>query len=744
MQKKRSSVVRSTVAISEILLIVSLSFAVAFLLSEEVGVVSATVAPLPADASFFSKLFRQGAFSSKAAATGTSTSGAAGAQSYEAIMSGQSAGTTSTAASGATGTTTGSQGFGIMKSIGNVASGKSTFGFGSGVTGSVVGALAQGLFWGGILYVGIKFLAPMLGASEDTANALATAALAGGVGGGVLKATSIYINGGAQGAGFGPLSAGQFGFFGGVAIAVVVFLVMYKKEKKQLVNFQCLPWEAPLKGEKCEECNNDPFKPCTEYRCKSLGQGCQLLNPNTGKEQCTWVAKGDVNSPKITPWTEPLRPIDARYVPDTAVRPPAIGSKIVMTNKEGGCLDAFTPLQFGIITNEPAQCKLDYNHTQKFDDMQFYFGGDNYYKYNHTQKMRLPGPGADVDLAPLLRNDGSFALYTRCRDANGNENVDEYSIAFCVNQGPDTTPPLVEGTSIISGSPVRYKVDQLPIEVYVNEPAECRWSTMSKAFEDMENRMQCPTDTSDFNSDLSYTCIANLTGIKDRDDNTFFFRCKDQPGVSEADRNVMVQSHELLLKGSQALTIDSVGPNNTISGSTSAVSVTLSVQTSNGANEGVAVCSFSNKSAPASDFITMFNTNSYLHTQQLSVPTGSYTAHFRCVDAGGNVATTSTSFRVNVDKQAPRVTRVYRDQALKVTTDEDAECRYSTTSCNFAIKDGLRMQYQNVDTKTRHFADWKSGVTYYVRCLDSYGNEPDPATCSVIARPVELAQASAS
>ncbi len=699
MQKKGVGVLRS-LAFGEIILIISVSFAIAFLLSEEVGIVNANPQYISGTsaADIIAKSQTQAPATGGWFAKGGHVKGGAG----------------------------GSGGGTITQGISNIAKGQ---GFG---LGPVSGALVQGLFWGGVLYVGAKFLLPILGASKETADVAATALLVGGISGGVMKAYVLH-----SGKAFFKLTANQAGFVSGLAIAAIVFLLLYKKEKKQLVNFQCLPWEPPLKGGKCEECNKDPFKPCTEYRCKSLGQGCQLLNPNTGKEQCTWVTKNDVESPKITPWTEPLRPVDARYVPDTAIRPPAIGTKIV-SSKNNGCIDAFTPLQFGIITNEPAQCKLDYNHTQKFDEMQFFFGGENYYAYNHTQKMRLPGAGADVDLAPLLNNDGHFALYTRCRDANGNENVDEYSISFCVNQGPDTTPPLIEGTSIISRSPVQYKVGQLPVEVYVNEPAECRWSTQSKAFEDMENSLRCATDVSQFNSDLSYTCTTNVTGIKDREDNTFYFRCKDQPGKEEKDRNVMVQSHELVLKGSQLLTIDSVGPNGTISGSSNAVPVTLSVQTSNGANEGVSVCSFSNKSAPASDFITMFTTNSYTHSQQLTVPAGAYTVHFRCVDAGGNLATTSTSFTVKSDKQAPQVTRVYRDQALKVTTDEEAECRYSTTSCNFAIREGLRMQYQSVDTKTRHFADWKQGVTYYIRCVDSYGNEPDPAACSVIARPIDL------
>ncbi len=703
MQKKRQRAV-SSIAFGEIFLILSLSFAIAFLLSEKVGVVSAD--PL--------------------------------AGVYGSI--GESAATTAESNT-LIGTKTGGD-FSLTKGIGQVASGKATLGFTNPVTAGVAGSLAQGLFWGGVLFAGVKLLAPLLGVGKETTNALATAALVGGIGGGVIKSTVVYVHGGLEGAKIGSLTAGQAGFFGGLIITAVVFLVMYKKEKKQLVSFQCLPWEPPLKGERCEDCNKDPLKPCTEYRCKSLGQGCQLLNPNTGKEQCTWVSKFDVESPKITPWVEPLRPVDARYVPDTAVRPPAIGTKVV-ASKNNGCLDAFTPLQFGIITNEPAQCKVDYNHTQKFDDMQFFFGGDNYYSYNHTQKMRLPG-GADSDITPLLNNDGHFALYTRCRDANGNENVDEYSISFCVNQGPDTTPPRIEGTSITTGSPVQYKIEQLPIEVYVNEPVECRWSTQSKAYDDMENAMRCANDVAQFNSDLSYTCTTNLTGIKDREENKFYFRCKDQPGKEEKERNVMAQSHELSLMGSQSLTIDSVAPNGTISGSTNAVSVTLSIQTSNGANEGKAICSFSNKSAPASDFITMFSTDSYTHSQELTLSAGTYIVHFRCVDSGGNLATAQTRFTVNIDKQAPQVTRMYRDQALKVTTDEEAECRYSTTSCNFAITDGLRMQYQNVDTRTRHFADWKQGITYYIRCVDAYGNEPNPAACSVIARPIELLQASSS
>jgi|SRR3989338_2424727 len=602
--------------------------------------------------------------------------------------------------------------------------------------------LAQGVMWAVFAAGAIQLIGNLAGLEKGTTNSLTIAAVGGIMAG---KTVAAFGPGGfssTQGStfwsqGFGKfLSSGWGQFTVGLAVAAAIFILTYSKEKKQMVRFECLPWEPPLGGAACEECNKDPFRPCSEYRCKSLGQACQLLNAGTGREQCAWVSKNDVSSPTITPWNEPLQPKEAKYVPDTSVRPPALGSKIIMGGS--GCLPAFTALQFGFITNEPAQCKVDYNHTQKFDDMQFYVGGDNYYRYNHTQSMRLPGPdSADSSIRPLLNNDGSFSLYTRCRDANGNENVDEYSFSFCVEQGPDTTPPRIEKTSITSGSPVQYNVDQVPIEIYTNEPAECKWSTQSKPFADMENTLRCATATYQVNADLLYTCAGNLTGIKNKEENIFYFRCKDQPGKAENERNVMVQSHELKLLGSQQLTIDSVKPNGTISGSTSTVKTLLEIETSNGAEEGKSVCSFS-PTGTLNSYVTMFETNNYLHKQELNLVNGTYTYYFRCVDAGGNAASANTTFSIAIDKSAPQVTRVYRDQALKVVTDEDAECRYSLTTCNFNIADGIRMEYMNIESKNKHFADWKPGFTYYIKCSDAYGNEPGPAECNLIARPTSF------
>jgi hypothetical protein len=451
------------------------------------------------------------------------------------------------------------------------------------------------------------------------------------------------------------------------------------------------------------------------------------------------VSPKDVTSPIITPWDASLRPTGLVYNPDNAIRPGARGVRITSTASDG-CLQAFTPLQFGVTTNEPAQCKIDYNRTIAFDNMRYYFGESNYYEYNHTQVMRLPSPNStDSDMSPLLQNDGSMSLYVRCRDANGNANIDEYSISFCVQKGPDTTPPIIESTSITDGSAVQYNADSVPIDVYVNEPATCKWSSLDKSYDDMENTMSCATEASQVNANLQYTCSSSLTGVVNQQNNTYYFRCKDQPNADESARNVMTQSYVLSLRGSQSLAIVSVGPNSTITASTSSVPVDLTVETSAGADTGKAVCKFSPTGA-ADSYIDMYNTNDVFHKQTLSLTAGAYTYYIRCIDSGGNSADAVTTFSVATDTSAPAVTRVYKQGAdtLQIVTNEDAQCVYSLTSCNYDIKDGLPFSYASTDSQQVHTIPWKTNTPFYIKCRDKYGNEPSPNTCSIIATGLNL------
>lgn len=612
---------------------------------------------------------------------------------------------------------------------------------GTPIASGGVAYLLEGAMYAGVVYGVIQMAGSLFGLKKSLTNALSYAAVGG------IMTWKVLQSLGPKGFGM----AGQNSFlvknspYIGIGVAILIFLLTYKTTKIKVVTFTCLPYQPPIGGANCEKCNNDPFRPCSEYRCRALGQACQLLNQGTGSEQCAWVNPKDVTSPTIVPWDAALSPSGLKYTPDNAIRPPHRGVKIVNTKASDGCLQAFTPLQFGITTNEPSQCKIDYGNyiNASFSTMQFFFGESSLYGYNHTQVMRLPGPDNESNTgSPLLRNDGTYSLFVRCQDANGNVNVDSYVFDFCVAKGPDTTPPLIEGTSLDQNAPIRFNSDTTPIQVYVNEPSQCKWSNKDKAYADMENNMTCSTETYQINSDLLYTCSGTLNQITNKVGNTivandYYFRCKDQPNAPEKDRNVNSQSYHLSLRGSEPLKILSVDPNGTISDSTTTTTVNLQVETSAGADDGKAACYFST-STVSDSFVQMVETNANIHKQPLNLGSGNYRYNIRCIDAAGNVAESNTTFNVQIDKQAPIVTRVYKEDpdSLKIVTDETSTCTYSLSSCNFNSNEGLVTTSQD----NLHYISAKPKTTYYVKCVDQYGNEPSPDSCSIVVNLNKLTQ----
>jgi len=612
--------------------------------------------------------------------------------------------------------------------------------YGGYLGGGYIGALVAGVAWAATAYMAVKLIGSFIGLKKGAQEALENAVLAGGFVSGTMK--GLINNQVGVFKGLNP----NWAYGSGLVVAAVVFILTYKDTKTKTVTFSCMPYEPPIGGQKCEQCNKDPFRPCSEYRCKSLGQACQLLNAGTGNEKCAWVNPKDVNSPVIQTLQSALT-TGFKYTPDNAIRPPNRGVKIESTTQTTGCAKAFTPLQFGISLNEPAQCKIDYtrsNATGKagFDAMQYYFGGSNYYEYNHTQTMRLPSPSSFANMSsPLLKNGDTMTLYVKCMDANGNVNEDDFVFSFCVDKGPDTTPPIVEGTSISDNGYVQYNVDSVPIEVYTNEPAQCRWSRIDKDYKDMENSMACTDSVDDINADLTYTCSASLTAIKNSEANNFYFRCKDYPDNAGAGNNEMQQSYKLTLMGSQPLSIATVSPNGTIRGNTEITPVAIQVKTDSGAEEGKAICYYS-ETGTTDSYIQMYETNNYLSIQTLDL-TGSadgtsYKYYIRCLDAGGNSDDAETSFTLFVDKDAPIVTRAYKESpdALKIVTNEDSTCGYSLTSCIFNINESQKMINVN-DATNVHAAEWKNNAFYYIKCWDDYGNNPGNS-CSIIVSAVEL------
>ena len=609
--------------------------------------------------------------------------------------------------------------------------------FGIGSAGAIwAGALFSGLVWGAIVGGAAYFLAGAFGLNDKQAASVGL-----GLGAGTFVGATLFLVGknaatagmAAQPGTFGAFATSGFGaVLIGAGVAAAIIILTYKKEKKELIRFECQAWEPPTGGARCEECNNDPLMPCSEYRCRSLGQACEIVNAGTTEEMCVWISKGDTSAPHMEPWQEALTD-GYRYAPDRAISPPNRGFLIQDNAGKDTCLPAFSVLEFGVKTDEPAQCRVDYNAKTTYSEMEFLFGESALFLEEHTQRLKVPNTQEEGAVIPEIGVDGTFTLWVRCMDKNGNgEDSAAVAFSFCVDDGPDTTQPTIEGSSIESGRPVQYNVDSVPIEIYVNEPSECKWSRIDKAYSDMENVMDCGKESYQINADLNYVCSAQLTGIVNRADNLFYFRCEDRAG------NIMATSYPLLLKGTEELVIAKVGPTGEFTGSTTVIPVMLEVETAHGADNGKATCSFSN--TETGRFVIMDNTrNVYLHNQTLDLAAGYYIYHFRCIDAGGNLATNSTMFRVVTDTTDPLVTRVFKDgNALKVITSEEAKCYYSNTNCNYNVEDGIVMLYEDATKRDVHTAEWKKDVTYYIKCEDFQGNQPRPDACQIVAKASEL------
>lgn len=622
----------------------------------------------------------------------------------------------------------------------------------NGMGAGFLGNLAEGVQWSMYVVGAIMLVGNLAGMESKQINAFSMAAAAGimaakGVigameqwyGTGMTWGNEAFID--SQSSPFlgkmfkGTTNAQGYGTLVGVAVAALVLYATYKTEETKVVSFTCEKWQAPTGGKRCEECNKQGILPCSEYQCKSLGQSCELINKGTTEEQCAWVNRKDVTPPVITLSKEALSK-NHRYSPDTRVSPPDTGTKILYEQAKDGCVKAFTPLEFGIKTDEPASCKLDYQRTDSFENMSHYFGGTPAFLYNHTQTMSLPGAENLKQENITIKNDGEYSLFVRCQDSNGNSNLATFVFRFCVEKGPDTTPPLIVGTNLLNGMPITYNKSSAEFEAYLNEPANCKWSHLDKSYEEMEKNMTCSTSVFEMNAQMIYRCKTVLDGIKDEIENKFYIKCEDQPSKPVADRNRNTESYKFVLMGTKPLAISHVGPNGTISDATETVKMTLEVKTIGGYQEGNSSCYYSPTQSD-SDYVKFFNTDSYLHTQDLYLPDGDYRYYIKCVDLGGNVDLNYTDFTLETDTEGPLVIRAYNEESnLKIITDEPAECFYGLSDCLYALKDGIKMPSVD-ENNTQHYVSWDPGKVFYIKCQDKYENQPYPHQCNMIVRPYE-------
>ncbi len=458
----------------------------------------------------------------------------------------------------------------------------------------------------------------------------------------------------------------------GALLGTVINLVMGGAEyAMKTVTVTCNSWKPPVGGKDCVKCDDDPMHPCTEYKCRSLGTACTLINEGTTAQACVDDDPDDIAHPIIQP--------DLSYMQGYDVQLTAQGFMIV------NVIPAFTGARIGILTDELATCRYDSKHTRDFEEMEEAF--DELYEQEHRLALALPPQR-------------SFTYYVRCEDRQGNSNLAEYEITLQTQREPDLTPPLIQGFSLENPAYVAKGITDLPVGVYLNEPATCKWSKQDQPYGEMKDITLCERAADP--QSTPYSCLGLVKEIQQEQKNIYYFRCQDLAG------NAQELSTTLEVMGTHPLVITRVSP----SGELFSSHTTLTVNTNGGAEQGKAICGFSR--VPG-NYIEFFTTNSALHSQDLkNLQLGTYTYHVQCKDKAGNTAQAQTSFVVTVDQQAPRLLHIYRDSThVHVIFDEPARCTAQTTPLTTVSSSSPLEKEHSIPIQ---------GKDLYLQCMDKDGN----------------------
>ena len=547
----------------------------------------------------------------------------------------------------------------------------------------------------------------------------------------------------------------------GIPIAVAVALITvisagvwalfsYQDYSQEIFSYIPSLWQPVFGGEKCEQCN-ELDSGCNEYQCHTFGAGCELINQGTEYPACVWVNEGDMTPPEIQPLERVLQP-DYAYTPLQVNLPSDRGARIVYAGSnsdEKQCVPAFTPLTLGVNTSQPAQCRIDLERKQDFSSMLSLMSEGNIDHTFFLPSSSLPSESAIESLNLSLANGNEYSFFIRCININGVESTMEFAMEFCVQDGPDTMAPEILYSNFVDAQAcINADITTSPLEVYTNEPADCRWDFNNVDYEDMFYSMTCSQTIADKYpaGSMTYGCSGALEGIKETVQNKYYIKCKDQPwleGKEDAlgQRNANRDAYIILLQGSEPLIIDGLtingeGNNAYIKDSTDTIKVDVAVNTLAGCSEGLARCAHGEVRGNQILYTDFYNEGSFdylsTNTETFYLQEGTYSIPVRCTDEGGNVADTQLNFTIETDLTAPTVTRAYyEDNYLKLITSEEAECVYSADSCTYEFEDGSEISTQNgID----HFITWDTTKDLFVKCKDGFSNRPARNVCNIIVR----------
>ncbi|MDD5331755.1 MAG: hypothetical protein PHE43_02955 [Candidatus Nanoarchaeia archaeon] len=490
-----------------------------------------------------------------------------------------------------------------------------------------------------------------------------------------------FIGGGIEGIGaFFTTSAGGLAWTGiaaiGIALIFAIFTITSSSEE-HTVETTCSLWSYPDDTEsQCELCGLDDngnygiYKDCSEYSCKSLGDSCQFIQENEGSNRpaCVEVNPLDVTSPVISVWKENI-------TKGLTIDEKSYGYNI----KEN--IDAYKKISLGIKTDKVSKCLYAEDPTKTYNEMVLSFGDGNY--------------GKEHSLSLLAYPNKKYSLYVRCKGIGDKSKPNErsYTIQFNTKTGPDLTSPVIEKSDPVDESYIQYGKDDLDVNLYVNEPAKCRYSDEDIDYGNMTNEVSCSE------KDDEFICKVNVE--LENDEDTYYFKCSDSSG------NVNKEAYSLtLIKSEDKLSIDDYAPE---SGELYTNSFTLNVATAGGAENGNANCEYNN--------IEFKETDSNLHSQDFEdLAIGTYNYNIVCTDAAGNKAEQSITLVITTDTKYPVIEKLYKDgNTLHVTINEDAECEYSEDEFTFG------KGTETDKSGTEHLFTVDSG-RYYLICKDTESN----------------------
>ncbi|MEM4152600.1 MAG: hypothetical protein QXK80_00555 [Candidatus Pacearchaeota archaeon] len=491
------------------------------------------------------------------------------------------------------------------------------------------------------------------------------------------------------------------------AVALITYALFFAVWDVDHMVVECYPYMPPVGGDDCEKCNDDPMRPCSKYRCESLGTACVWKGTTADGVPCEQSPEQECgicqkeNNDGAPPLITKVSVKEEGY--SVSPSQPGMPPSTIVISKNGG-IDPWSSFTVTLEFNERAVCKWYNKHTLSFSDMPPVWFDSNTWKYSQT--MTIP-------VGQLLQGYNTVQIYLRCADSYMNANIGEYILQFNVST-TDLTPPVVLGTDRDYYNKFSYGVTELPLSIYVNEMAKCRWAKQDVDYSLMGG--ECSTTL----TQTGFKCNTTLTGLQSEPPgiaNTFYIRCNDTSG------NVMQQSYQLILYPTLPLKIINIIPENGAHVKGCEISgVELEVETAEGAENGKAICYWQN----GTQWQRFTVTNDVVHLTNLSAV--SQTVNIKCYDSALNVAQNSTSFTVEADQTPPTITRIFKDGSqLVIRTDEDATCAYhyawgqKINNCNFVANNTMQARKFTTTGGTEHRTEWDD-EPWYVKCYDSCGN----------------------